>query len=47
VRSATRLPVAMDTPRALTVFVLILVMCMGSAGMAMRRLGDADPAEIF
>jgi putative ABC transport system permease protein len=37
----------MDTPRAVLVFSLILVMCMGSAGMAMRRLGDADPAEIF
>lgn len=47
VRSATRLPVTMDTPRAVTVFTLILVMCMGSAGMAMRRLADADPAEIF
>lgn len=47
VRSATRLPVYMDSPRAVLVFSLILVMCMGSAGMAMRRLGDADPAEIF
>ncbi|MCP9800493.1 ABC transporter permease DevC [Synechococcus sp. RedBA-s] len=47
VRSATRLPVYMDTPRSVLVFSLILVMCMGSAGMAMRRLGDADPAEIF
>jgi putative ABC transport system permease protein len=47
VRSATRLPVYMDMPRAVLVFSLILVMCMGSAGMAMRRLGDADPAEIF
>ncbi len=47
VRSATRIPVYMDTPRAVLVFSLILVMCMGSAGMAMRRLGDADPAEIF
>ncbi|CAK6699289.1 ABC transporter permease DevC [Synechococcus sp. BA-124 BA4] len=47
VRSATRLPVYMDPPRAVLVFSLILVMCMGSAGMAMRRLGDADPAEIF
>jgi len=26
---------------------LILVMCMGSATIAMRRLGRADPAEIF
>lgn len=46
-RSATKLPVNMDTPRAFLVFTLILVMCMASAGMAMRRLGDADPAEIF
>jgi putative ABC transport system permease protein len=43
----TQLPVAMDTPRALTVFTMILVMCMGSATLAMRRLADADPAEIF
>jgi putative ABC transport system permease protein len=47
VRSGTRLPVVMDPGRALLVFSLILVMCLGSAGLAMRRLGDADPAEIF
>jgi putative ABC transport system permease protein len=47
VRSATQLPVAMDTTRATTVFTMILVMCMASAALAMRRLGDADPAEIF
>jgi putative ABC transport system permease protein len=47
IRNATQLPVAMDTPRALTVFTMILVMCMGSATLAMRRLADADPAEIF
>jgi putative ABC transport system permease protein len=47
VQSATKLPVAMDTERALLVFGLILVMCMGSAGLAMRKLVDADPAEIF
>jgi putative ABC transport system permease protein len=47
VRSGTRLPVMMDPQRALLVFSMILVMCMGSAGLAMRRLGDADPAEIF
>lgn len=47
VRSATQLPVAMDTTRAVTVFSMILVMCMASAGLAMRRLADADPAEIF
>ena len=47
VRSGTRLPVVMDPGRALLVFTLILVMCLGSAALAMRRLGDADPAEIF
>jgi putative ABC transport system permease protein len=47
VRSGTRLPVAMDPQRALLVFGMILVMCMGSAALAMRRLADADPAEIF
>ena len=47
VRSSTKLPVAMDLPRALLVFSLILTMCMGSAVLAMRRLVDADPAEIF
>ena len=47
VRNATQLPVAMDFSRALTVFTMILIMCMASAGLAMRRLVDADPAEIF
>ena len=47
VRNATQLPVAMNTVRAVTVFSMILIMCMLSAGLAMRRLVDADPAEIF
>ncbi len=47
IRSSTQLPVAMNGQRALLVFGMILVMCMGSATMAMRRLADADPAEIF
>ncbi len=47
VRNSTKLPVAMDSQRAILVFILILVMCMGSALTAMRRLVDADPAEIF
>lgn len=47
VRAGTRLPVVMDSQRALLVFGMILVMCMGSAALAMRRLADADPAEIF
>jgi putative ABC transport system permease protein len=47
VRSGTKLPVFMSTDRSLIVFVMILTMCMGSAGLAMRKLADADPAEIF
>ncbi len=47
VRSSTKLPVAMDPQRACIVFFLILFMCMASASVAMRRLIDADPADIF
>ena len=47
VRDATILPVGMDPARAITVLVMILVMCMLSSLLAMRRLIDADPAEIF
>jgi putative ABC transport system permease protein len=47
VRAGTSLPVYMQPERSLIVFVLILAMCMASAGLAMRKLADADPAEIF
>ncbi|MGB7564125.1 MAG: ABC transporter permease DevC, partial [Prochlorococcaceae cyanobacterium] len=47
IQKATKLPVSMANDRALIVFSMILVMCMASAALAMRRLGDADPAEIF
>lgn len=47
IRTGTQLPVAMDSERSLLVFAMILTMCLGSALMAMRKLGDADPAEIF
>ena len=47
VRNSTKLPVLMDFERSILVFSLILIMCMGSAVIAMRRLVDADPAEIF
>ena len=47
VRDATKLPVGMDLSRALTVLTMIFVMCMLSSALAMRRLVDADPAEIF
>lgn len=47
VRSGTKLPVFMNSDRALVVFLMILTMCMASAALAMRKLSDADPAEIF
>ena len=47
VRSSTKLPVAMSFDRSFLVFSLIIFMCMGSASVAMKRLADADPAEIF
>ncbi len=47
IRNSTKLPILMDSNKSITIFFLILVMCMGSAGIAMRKLVDADPAEIF
>ena len=47
IRNSTKLPIIMDSNKAISIFLLILVMCMGSAGIAMRKLVDADPAEIF
>jgi putative ABC transport system permease protein len=47
VRSGTKLPVFMTSGRSTVVFVMILTMCMASAALAMRKLADADPAEIF
>ncbi|WP_413442991.1 ABC transporter permease DevC [Synechococcus sp. MIT S1220] len=47
VRDATRLPVLMTPERAITVLVMIFSMCLASSVLAMRKLADADPAEIF
>jgi len=47
IRSSTKLPIIMDADKTILIFILVLVMCMGSAAVAMRRLVDADPAEIF
>ena len=47
IRDSTKLPISMDSSKAVLIFVLILIMCMGSAAIAMRKLVDADPAEIF
>lgn len=47
VRNATRLPVDMNPERAITVLMMIFSMCLASSLLAMRKLADADPAEIF
>ena len=47
IRNSTKLPISMDANKSILIFILILFMCMGSAGIAMRKLVDADPAEIF
>jgi putative ABC transport system permease protein len=47
IRSSTKLPVSMAPERALLVFSMVLLMCLGSAMLAMRKLADADPADIF
>ncbi|MBD1824617.1 FtsX-like permease family protein [Cyanobacteria bacterium FACHB-DQ100] len=45
--AATLLPIAMNTNRAITVFVLTVAMCSISGAIAMRKLQAADPADIF
>ena len=46
-QSATLLPIRMTTERAITVFILTLIMCMGSGAIALRKLNQADPADIY
>ncbi|MEN9205740.1 MAG: ABC transporter permease DevC [Thermostichales cyanobacterium BF4_bins_65] len=46
-RRSTLLPISMTTERAVLIFVLIVVMCFISGGIAVRRLRAADPADIF
>jgi putative ABC transport system permease protein len=46
-RSATALPVFMTLSRAITVFLLTVVMCTLSGAIATRKLQSADPADMF
>ena len=46
-KSTTFLPIAMTPVRAFIVFMLTIVMCSFSGIVAMRRLRNADPADIF
>lgn len=46
-QAATNLPIVMQLGRAVTVLILTIVMCTCSGAIAVRRLQDADPADIF
>lgn len=46
-RNATALPIAMTVDRAIIVFLLAVVMCVISGAIAVRKVQDADPADIF
>lgn len=46
-RDSTLLPVAMASGRALFVLVLTFLMCFISGAIAVRKLGEADPADVF
>jgi len=47
VGKGTFLPLAMDAPRALGVFAMIFAMCALAGLLAMRKLRDANPADMF
>jgi putative ABC transport system permease protein len=47
VGSATFLPLAMDAERGLGVFLMIFTMCAVAGLLAMRKLRDANPADMF
>ncbi len=46
-RNATALPVMMTSERALLVLVLTIIMCVASGALAVRKVQQADPADIF
>lgn len=45
--NATSLPISMTINRGLLIFGLTLVMCIISGAIAVRKVQDADPADIF
>ena len=47
ISSLTGLPVRMSTDRVLICFLIVLLMSSCSALMAMRKLDDANPIEVF
>ena len=47
VAKATLLPLGMEAARALSVFGMIFAMCAIAGLLAMRKLGEANPADMF
>ena len=47
VAKATLLPLGMEAGRALSVFGMIFAMCAIAGLLAMRKLGEANPADMF
>ena len=45
--AATALPIFLPVSRAVTVFILTIIMCSISGAIATRKLQSADPADIF
>jgi putative ABC transport system permease protein len=45
--AATLLPIAMKFSRAVFVLTLTIIMCSFSGVVAMRKLQNADPADVF
>ncbi len=46
-RNATALPIAMTVDRAVLVLILAVIMCVISGALAVRKVQQADPADIF
>ena len=45
--AATSLPIYMTIARAITVFILTIIVCAISGGIATQKLQSADPADMF
>jgi len=46
-QQATKLPIEMESTRALSVLILTILICFISGAIAVRKLQEADPADIF
>lgn len=46
-RNVTQLPLVLEPSRGAALAIVTVVMCMFSGMLAVRRLGSADPADVF